>query len=505
MEILKELVKLLPPKKTHQIEVIGQNTNSSTKMGMLYHGILEGKYKNDSDASQDLYNRHPGYKAYRKLKGKLKDHLFNTLFFIDFNQPKFSDYQTALCNSYQQFSLIKILLNKAARSSAISIAEHLMKYTQKCEITELNLMISADLRNHYASLNMDEKRFEKYDKINKKAFTDLQAENMAAELYNLIFIHQRDIINNTLKKDAKTRIDRILADLKKLELTANSYRFLLYYTLSQTILLEYEGEHEKIIEVSEKALEGFRQKDFPNKLPIYIFTRRKLLSNFSLLRYEQAIELSHEIEKLLPRKSHNFLVNKYYQTLILVHLGSYTEANNIKEKVFSETNPGSMAADLREHWLILEAYLEFLRATSKIEGDKKNFRLQKFLNEVPIYNKEKRGRNISILILQLLFMLVRQNYGQYIDRMDALKQYSHRYLRKDDTFRSNCFIKMLRKISKLSFHPVRINAHVKDDLRALKKHPLQISQSPAEVEIIPYETLWEIIIEVLEHNLQEMK
>ncbi len=68
----------------------------------------------------------------------------------------------------------------------------------------------------------------------------------------------------------------------------------------------------------------------------------------------------------------------------------------------------------------------------------------------------------TIKLLQILFLLTDHKYGQIIDRIDALNQYTYRYLRKDETFRSNCFIKMLVLMTKADFHPIRTNTYTED-------------------------------------------
>jgi hypothetical protein len=128
------------------------------------------------------------------------------------------------------------------------------------------------------------------------------------------------------------------------------------------------------------------------------------------------------------------------------------------------------------------------------------FRLARFLNEVPIYTRDKRGFNISILVVQMLFYIVRNNYGKVIDRIDALNQYTYKYLRNDETYRSNCFIKMLVKIPTANFHPVRTKLHTRDLEAKLRAREMTVEELMGEVEVIPFHDLWDIILEVLEKN-----
>jgi hypothetical protein len=93
-----------------------------------------------------------------------------------------------------------------------------------------------------------------------------------------------------------------------------------------------------------------------------------------------------------------------------------------------------------------------------------------------------------------------KKYTQVIDRIDTLTQYTYRYLRKDETFRSNCFIKMLLLATKADFHPIRTQAYTADLRKKLNSSDLVTDEKSTQIEIIPYDYLWELILEMLHNN-----
>ena len=103
--------------------------------------------------------------------------------------------------------------------------------------------------------------------------------------------------------------------------------------------------------------------------------------------------------------------------------------------------------------------------------------------------------NINILILQIIFLVMNKKYSTIIDRIDALKRYTTRYLKKNDTFRSNCFIKMLVLLPEAHFHPIRMEARTKELFKKLQTVPPDVT---GDVEVVPYETLWECVLELLD-------
>lgn len=125
------------------------------------------------------------------------------------------------------------------------------------------------------------------------------------------------------------------------------------------------------------------------------------------------------------------------------------------------------------------------------------FKLGKFLNTTPLFSKDKRGINVSILLMHIAFLLQRKDYNAIIDRTDSLNQYAYRYLRRDDSFRSNCMIKMVIQMTKADFHPVRTERYTADLRRQLSTVNLAGSGENIEIEIIPFEVLWEIMVKSL--------
>jgi len=121
------------------------------------------------------------------------------------------------------------------------------------------------------------------------------------------------------------------------------------------------------------------------------------------------------------------------------------------------------------------------------------------LHEVPIDSKDRAGNKINILIIQILTQVQREQYGALIDRMEALEAYARAYTRNPETKRANLFIKMILQMNKASFHPVATERKTRATLEKLKNTPLGLGQNLA-IEIIPYEVLWEEVLNLLKRK-----
>jgi hypothetical protein len=125
----------------------------------------------------------------------------------------------------------------------------------------------------------------------------------------------------------------------------------------------------------------------------------------------------------------------------------------------------------------------------------KPFNLFKFINEVDLYSKDKSGYNFSIIVIELLFYLIQNDTDKYLDKMTALMSYRLRHLKTKAFRRSNVFAQLLLDIEKHHFHYEKIKRS------SLKKYEylasLEDRLSINEWEIVGYDRLWEIVLDLL--------
>jgi hypothetical protein len=177
----------------------------------------------------------------------------------------------------------------------------------------------------------------------------------------------------------------------------------------------------------------------------------------------------------------------------------------INHPKFEEKQP-----QIKEMWRIFEACLYYLYKIGKVKEEEaptelKKFKPGKFFNNMPIFSKDKRGMNITILILQILYFIADQDYDKSIDRIEAIEKYLVRYLKEDDTARSNSFIKMLMQIPIGNFHRENVLRKAEKYLKVLQTLPLEAANQSHEIEIIPYETLWAFNVETLGTKVYQRK
>jgi hypothetical protein len=106
--------------------------------------------------------------------------------------------------------------------------------------------------------------------------------------------------------------------------------------------------------------------------------------------------------------------------------------------------------------------------------------------------------NIAILVIQILYALSDKEYGDVSDRIEGIQKYLGRYLKEKDTFRSNTFIKMLLCLPEAQYHREAVIRKTSKLFQQLQAVPLEVANQTHEVEIIPFETLWDLAIKSLD-------
>jgi hypothetical protein len=501
MDDLISLVQLITRKKISDKYIL-KSEMEGNKQDHLYLAIKNGVVHTEEEAILLLYDNEVSLATFQRLKSRLKEKLLNSLLTMDLSIQKYSSLKNAYYKILKNYTIANMLRLEGNRPVSVALLEETLTYSIKYEVTEYTKLISSQLIEYYSIQNIDNKKREKFQQIYEKvADVDLYERKANTYYYELSNIY--------LKKDSREedfiyKLRTYSNELTRLQNTIESYSFNhKTYSINSTLHI-IEKNYDKAIVNATNAIEFFQKKPFNTLKYIYTFNVDKITSFIMLNRYDEAEILIDATIEILPNKTQNYFHLYYLKFQNYAYLKDFDKLNEIVKFVLSTKEISNYKLQY-ELWKIREAYISLLIESEvitiqKYNSEEKRFRLAKFMNNVPLFSKEKRGMNVSIIVIQLLFFIIRNQYNDVIDRMDALRQYSFRYLRKDSTFRSNCFIKMLLKIPDADFHPVRTQLYTKELLKKLNSHKLDYEMLTNEIEVIPFHFLWEIIIDVLETN-----
>ncbi len=499
MRALKEITKIVSINRIKEIKLLDNVilTDRNNKLGELYRGIAQERFKTDQDACKEIYGTNND-KRYGWLKTNYKNRILNNLFFLDINSSSFSDYHQAKLSCAKNLALCTILSVYGARYSSIRLATQTLKHAKKYSLNDIVIGCARLLKDYYAMMG-DFKRHNLFQSEITYHEKLLQADLLAEQYY------QNVIINYVNSVSTKLEVSNIAGDyVKELEGLSKKYHsFQLHYYTYRIKALKYQlkGGYRKAIEVYNE-LEAFlsENKDYYQKMVIANINRSKLACCLHLEDFKLGEDIAQICLALYKRGSNNWFVFNELYFLYAVRLKEYIVAKKILNEVIFHSRFSNVPANQAEKWKIYEVYTFFIQEQFPNELKKirtRRFDYNAFLVEVPIFSKDKRGYNIAILIIHILLMLTMGNFNLIIDRMDALRLYHNRHLKKEEDLRSKLFIKMLMVMEKQSFDYQKTKGKAQKYLDEMHSHKFQYEGTPIDAEIIPYETLWEMVLNIL--------
>jgi hypothetical protein len=495
MDELLQLVQIINKHKTKSIEIIGIASSSTSKAQKLYELIAEGIVTNDNDAARHMYGTDENDRRYKDLKNRLRDRLINTTFFIDVRETKFNSYQKAYYNTWKSLAAAKILLGKSGHLVGTKLMKESLRTAEKFELTEVGLYAARQLRAHYGGRVGDSRAFEKYNELFLRFEDMFRCENLADEYYTRVtldYIQQRSDQDKIaeIAKLYSLEIEPFLSKYSSHRLHIHG-RFLQIYANSGA-----RGNVQKVLSICDDAISFFDNKSFPIPSATLAFLHQKIVCCIQLKLFEEGKEAILKTNKMSSSGTLNWFLDHYYMVMLSFRCQNFEYAYKYFDIAYHHKNFTTLAQPYREGWKIAEAFLAFLIAAKHVNG-KTEFKISKFINDVPTYSKDKSGTNVPILIIQILFLIQQGKYDEAQNRIAAIKRYSSRYLQQDESFRSKCFIKMLMQLPRGLFMREITEQHAKKYYQKLITISPESSNQNFEIEVIPYETLWAIILELL--------
>ena len=501
MKDLIDLTQIVTKTKLRSVELIGDSGDGASKLQEFYDLVSEGRFVDDDEAAEYFYGKAKNYPGYQKLRKTLKDRLVNSLFIIDLKQSSYTDRQKAYYEAYKEWAAAKILFGKNARTAAAGLGRKLLKIARKYEFTELIVDICHTLRLYHGTIEGDYKKYQQYNEEFRKYEQIWIAENRAEEFF--IDLSIGFINSKSTKAPFKDKAIEYYGQVKDTLEQYDSYQLHLCGRLIEVSIYTSVNEYEETLDVCDRAIAFFEKKDYIASVPLQVFLYQKFICHVQLRQYEEAKQAAQACLPYLEEGSFNWFKLYELYFLLYTHSGQYEQANEILNTIMGHLRFEDLPENIQETWKISEAYLYFLECTGHLhareqeEQESRKFRLSKFLNEMAVFSKDKQGMNIAILIIEILLGIAQKKYDELIDRVEAMEKYRSRYLREEGIERANHFLRMLLQLPKNAFRRDEALAKAKEDQLALEAMPIEMANQTYEIEIVPYEKLWEIVLEIL--------
>lgn len=466
----------------------------------LFSIVFSERILDDNQAMQAIYGK-KNLSTFWRLKTRLKEILIKVSLLQNTSLEKEHSRINESMNQFRHTIVSKFLMQLKNNDLAIEIAERALIKSMKYGLTENVILLLRILIRHYSSTEYDKRRLKNYLIIQKKY---LYMHNLEIKAENYYFDLQQSQLQSLATPNEET-IEKAKKYVEELENVKNveTFSFLLNRYKVKAAYFEYIKDYNSILKLSEDTLKEFNVPELKADSAITSINIRRTWALVQAGRNDETITIGLKEMIKLSLGSPAWYFISHYVLKAYMYKGAYNHAIDLIKKMIENTKFKNLGSSHRELFQTTLGYVHLI-VDSGLAGDpkklKKNlpeFKIGKFLNTTPVFSKDKRGINVSILLMHIAILLQRKNYNAIIDRIDSLNQYAYRYLRKDDTFRSNCMIKMVVQMTKADFNPIRTERYTRDLLKQLEQVKLAGSGENIETEIIPYEVLWSIMLKAL--------
>jgi hypothetical protein len=497
---MQELLELINAINTDRFRSCGLWSfvlEEGSPMERLYTALYEGHVSTDEQAMALLFPGKSDAADIIALRDGLTARLLEVILLLEFNIKPSSDRQKAYQACTRHCSEALLLLSKNVRGMGIAILKEVLKQSIYYEFTDLTLSALATLRLHAGATDGDRARYRQYQALYRKYQDIWMMENEAEDAYTyLTSFGVEKSSGRTLSEAAQAYYERLQPYLAK----SDTFRLHVCGRMVETMIYSSRNDHVSFAASCESAIAFFRRKKFETTLPLQAFYYQLILCYIQLEEFEKGEAIMRHYQSVFREGSFNWFKLQELYFLLAVYTRHYDKAHAVVQMVEQKLRSESQSRQLEDMWEIYRAFVQFLSLSGVFELSGKRlkaFRPSSLSCEIPVFAPEKRGINIPLLIVQILFDLLERKYDQATVRIAAIQQYNSGRSIQQGYYRSRCFIRALGHFPVSAYHPKGVSRAVQPFLKQLRAHPLDMAFQTHEVEMMPYERLLELAVATL--------
>lgn len=466
----------------------------NSKENKFIENLKSKKYNSDEAAALDIYGTTPNDVRYKMLKHRMKKKLYNNLLFIDFKKLGFT-------NNYQKEHECIMLLHQAyilkreyELDLVINLSNKVIAIAEEFDFTK-HLVSSLELKSFCYSENGNVKLFDKTMKELEAGTEKLNKELEALRMFQTVKLYLNKSV--TTRKSLIPKVPSMVTRLEQLWQQTRSFNAFDAYYKTSIYYYELNGDFDKIVEMT---VDSFRwvEEGLVNKL-LFNTNYNKFILVYAHLRskkYEDGLKYAELYSVDFKYSSVNWFSFMENYFLLALHFRKYELAKVLLQRVFDNPAYKTINKSAKERWSLYQAYYGFITpiSTTELSIQKNPYGLS-----LPEYSKDKLGFNVAILILQFIYFLQKEDSEALLYRIESLKKYILTHLKDTFSLRSKTFLKLMILTVTEDFDADACRKKGQKLYQKLIEAPTP-GDAYAEIEIVPYEHLWEHILSILENH-----
>ena len=432
-------------------------------------------------------------RALQKLQSRVQVKLLNQLYFLDHSDPRHLVSRRYELECLDLLHKVSILYAEREYKLSERLLLRCLRLAEAGEFTQYAVQSARMLRNLYAEQRQPIP-YKKVTKVLLRAQQVLVWEDEAEQLY----ADTQLTLSGTVagRRAALALLPERIAQLESLNRRARSFTT---YNLLYRIRLAYEeqqGNYQEIIKATAAASRRMRD----GKLNVRRFDIRfnHFMSIYAYLRGRQPVQglqLAEQYVRDFHQSSNNWFYFEEHHVLLALHAQQYERAQQLLKVISKNPAYPIQREAALQRWNLYKAYLDFVLPPQRVLTPRQR-QMAQWVLQLPEYSRDKRGHNVAILVLQVLYFLRERRLEEVLMRLENLRKYQQRHLYEATTLRSRLFLRLLQVIVEKNFDAAAAVARGQVLLQQLQDTPPP-GEAFAEVEIIPYEHLWALVLGLL--------
>ena len=457
------------------------------------------EHLNDRIIEQTIYGSMENNQTYRKLKSRFRRRLIDEIYYGTFEKFNNGSRNQVFAYLIKQYSVSQALKLELFTKAYISTIKEIHAKAIKFDMPEISQLTAQDLFYYHAFVEPNKKMMLKY-KEEKEKIAEQMVFSERATVVNgeLSHIYTQEKYNPS--KEHRIIIKDRVEELIKLSKISDN--FVLHYYRYDMCYYYYlvEKKYEEILELTLEAQDFYKKRQIQDKGFRWTLESNNILALIYLKKYEQASQEMEITFSWLTTGTRAWFHLSDFQFICYNLQSKFEKAADLINDVLTQPALKNFNYEILEwesRFILFSLLVTEKRIVEKL--GELNYKLtpQRFLKKHSHLLKDKKAMNLTYRIVEIVYYIKSNKMGKVIDIIDNLGQFKYKYLKDNDTFRPQCFIRLLEVLAKSNFHPVRVNYLAEPILKKMKTKDAVISNENYFAEILPFEEIWQRLIKLL--------
>lgn len=495
MNEIANLARIVTSRSLAVLPILDLHSHQSNKENQFVAALTKAPDATLLQVVKSLYGKTTtaNVRALQKLQSRVQVKLLNQLYFLDHSDPRHLVSRRYELECLDLLHKVSILYAEREYKLTERLLLRCLRLAEAGEFTQYAVQSARMLRNLYAEQRQPIP-YKKVTKVLLHAQQVLVWEDEAEQLYADIQL----MLSGTVagRRAALALLPERIAQLEALNRRARSFTT---YNFLYRIRLAYEeqqGNYQEIIKATAAASRRMRD----GKLNVRRFDIRfnHFMSIYAYLRGRQPVQglqLAEQYVRDFHQSSNNWFYFEEHHVLLALHAQQYERAQQLMKVISKNPAYSTQREAALQRWDLYKSYIDFVLPPPRVLTPRQR-QMAQWVLQLPEYSRDKRGHNVAILVLQVLYFLRERRLEEVLMRLESLRKYQQRHLFEATTLRSRLFLRLLQVIVEKNFDAPAAAARGQALLQQLQDTPPP-GEAFAEVEIIPYEHLWALVLGLL--------